>query len=470
MINIAHSVSRVQGAFIRSTVLENCLMGPRGEGKTEAGLVAIHNHAVHQAPEYCPMPWAVIRDTWANLERTTLQSIVRPRPESFAAKILPYLQIKDGGHHIELPGLWELWLFGADSPADLNKLQSMQLAGLWLEETAPAAETDIGSGIAEDVWTIGITSLRHPVTTNRRAQITQNYSDEDHWTWQRFFVEDDPDRALFRIPRGANVHVDDQYRTNMYKALKDRPNLLARLVEGKPAHVYSGEAVTPEYSDRHRASIILDPLPGVICYRLWDGGLNPSCILCQITPGGRLFVLDALREPNGGMKQFITSQVKPVIAAHYAKITQWRDLGDPALNERDQSDSTVTAASIINEELKATFEPGVSSWEARRESVKELLNRQIDGEPLVLVSKRALILHQALSGGWHYKKTPTGAVLRDKPVKDMHSHPADAFCHGIAKIFQYQPAMPVRRQDYKKRACSYGTKTLGGNRYVKGQK
>ncbi len=462
MINIAHSVSRIQGAFIRSEVLENCLMGPRGEGKTEAGLVAIHNHAVQQAPEFRPMPWAVIRDTWANLERTTLQSILRPRPDSFAAKVLPYLQVREGGKQIELPGLWMLWLFGADSAADLNKLQSMQLAGMWLEEAAPAAEEDIGSGVGEDLWSVGITSLRHPVTTNRRAQITMNYPDEDHWTWQRFFIDEDPTRRLFRIPRGMNKHIDEQYRQNMYNALKNKPGLLARLVEGKPAHVYQGEAVTPEYSDRHLAPIVLQPMKNVRLLRSWDGGLNPSCIIWQITPSGRVLILDSMRGENMGMKQFIETQVKPCVAEHYPTFKEWTDSGDPALNEREQSDSTLTAAQIINAELGASFEPGVSSWEQRRESIKELLNRQIDGEPMVLVSKRALILHQALAGGWHYHKTPTGAVLKDKPVKDKHSHPADAFCHHVAKIFRYEQKAPTgAKKDYRKRAASYAVKSLG---------
>lgn len=506
-LKIRHSVSPVQGAFIQSTSLENCLMGPRGEGKTEAGLVAIQHHAWHQDLAYAPFPWAVVRDTWANIERTTLQSIVRPRPGSFAAKILPYLQIRDGGHHIELPGLWELWLFGADSAADLNKLQSMQLAGGWMEETAPAAAEDIGSGLGEDVIDMIITSLRAPVMSpeaadwseqyrgcaltpamisegvsigalhqhpvsgkitkrNRRVQVTQNYPDEDHWSWRRFFDSEDPDRRLFRIPRGANKHVDDQYRRNMYNALKDKPNLLARLVEGKPAHVYTGEAVTPEYSDNHRASTVLDPVKGVKLLRSWDGGLNPSCIIWQITPSGRALILDALRGENMGMKQFIMAQVKPVLSAHYQGCTNWQDSGDPALGERDQSDSTVTAASIINAELGTTFEPGIASWEARREAVKEALNRQIDGTPMVQVSKRALILHQALSGGWHYLKTPTGAVLRDKPVKDKHSHPADAWSHHVAKIFQPQQKLSKPIPSTRKRAAGYGAKTLGGRKHA----
>ena len=148
--------------------------------------------------------------------------------------------MRDGGRFLELPGVWTAFLFGVDTPDDLNQLQSMQLGGLWIEEAAPAMQEEIGRGVAEEVWSIGITSLRHPlmsenasgwlkevclpvlvrtqaggnngglglldpkdikeglllgaltrdpegglVIRNRRAQLTQNYPSEDHWSWMR---------------------------------------------------------------------------------------------------------------------------------------------------------------------------------------------------------------------------------------------------------------------------------------------
>ena len=417
-------------------------MGPRGEGKTEAGIMAMSYHASQQYQGYRPIPWAIIRDTWTNLERTTLQSFIHPRPGSFAASIRPKLQVHDGGRKLTLPGLWEAWLFGIDTIGDLSRFQSMQLGGLWFEEVAPAAQEEIGQGISEDTWLIGITSLRHPVTTNRRAQITMNYPDEDHWSWIRFHEQGHG--TLFRIPKGENEHIDDTYRQNMATSLVGKPSLLARLVEGRPAQIVLGEGVTPEYrADFHRSNVILNPLPGIQVIRFWDGGRNPTCVFAQITPKGRLFILDTLRGENIGMKQFIESRVKPLMASRYQEITSYKDTGDPTLAYPESSDSDIYVAQIIEDSLKTTYEPGELSWENRREALKELLGRNIDGESMLCLSKHEAILHRALNGGWHYYKDATGKILRDKPVKDIHSHPADALSHGLAKMFIVQPSKPA---------------------------
>jgi hypothetical protein len=435
--------SIVQDQFIQSDELENCLMGPRGEGKTEAGIMAMTIHADKQDPSFRPIPWAIIRDTWINLERTTLKSFLQPRPKSFAASIRNRLEIKDGGRFLTLPGMWEAMLFGIDSLKDLNDLQSMQLGGLWIEEAAPAAEEDIGGGIIEDAWALGITSLRHPVTTNRRAQITMNYPDEDHWTWQRF--HEDGVGGFFRIPKGENKFIDDQYRKNMAEALKKRPDLATRLVEGKPGQVLLGEKVMPEYNeDVHRARVDLNPNPKFPTYRFWDGGLTPTCVFVQITPSGRWFFLDTLRGHNIGMKQFIRNQVKPLIAHRYSQIDTWNDYGDQSLATPEQSDSEETAAKIIEDELKTVFLGGEQGWDARRRAWKDLLfSMAEDAKPLVQISRHEKILHRALNGGWHYKKDPSGRIIKDAPEKDIHSHPCDAVSHGIALIMNTKDLGPM---------------------------
>jgi hypothetical protein len=180
----------------------------------------------------------------------------------------------------------------------------------------------------------------------------------------------------------------------------------------------------------------------------------------QITPRGRAFITDTLRGENMGMKQFIQSKVKPLLGIRYHTIDRWRDIGDASLANREQSDSSQTAAGIIDDELGTQFEKGEMGWEVRREAVKEILSRLVDGEPMLQLSKHEGILHRALRGGWHYHKDISGKVLRDIPVKDLHSHPADAFSHGIARIFQYQPKMPVRRVDTRNIGRSYAVRTL----------
>lgn len=487
--------SENQEMFIRSTVLENCFMGPRGEGKTDGGIMAMTHHAILQDKKYRPIPWAIVRETWKNMERTTYRSFMYPtNPKSLAYQLRGKIKERDGGRQLWLEDskrnrVWIAFLFGMDTPDDLNQLLSMQLGGLWVEEAAPAMQEEIGRGISEEVWTLGITSLRHNlmeekgidflkewgphlqrmtptvakeglllgaltrspygdiVPRNRRAQITMNYPSEDHWTWVRFYDEGGPDRALFRIPRGENVHVDDQYRDNMARSLAGRQDLLDRLVIGRPAHVQLGISVTPEYHETlnggpwHRSDHILDPMPNVTVIRFWDGDLHPACHFAQITPRGKFIGLDTLRgiETGEGMKQFLDTQVKPMIADRYSKVTKWRDLGDPTLNDRDPSDSTQTAAGIIEKELNTHFEGGVLRWPPRKEALKDLLTRTLaDGEPMFVLSKHEKLMHRALSGGWHYNKSASGKISDEPDNADINSHPAAGLSHGLAKIFKYE--------------------------------
>lgn len=494
------SPSPTQFKFIDSDALENCIVGPRGEGKSDAGIMAMSAHASHQDKRYRPIPWAVVRDTWTNIERTTLQSFISPpNPDSFPAYIRRFLQVREGGREVLFPGFWKVYFFGVDSQSDLNRFQSLQLGGVWLEEPAAAAQEEIGSGIGEDVWALGISSLRHPLMTktaynylrdyiqpkwpnvppdeldygmrlgifytdhlgkprirNRRAQISMNYPEEDHWTWQRFHEQGIG--QLFRIPKGENIHVDDSYRRNMYEALKNRPDLLARLVEGKPSQIQIGEKVTPEYdADFHRSKVVLYPVKDVPVIRCWDGWMNPSCVFCQITPRGQFRVLYTIKGNNIGMKQFIMTHVKPFISSgvdvgqkkqvtdKFKDVKIWRDMGDATIANPDQSDSSFSAAQVIANELeskpgeKARFEGGEQNWGTRRSVIKEILDRgKIDGEPMFQVSKDDVLMHKALSGKWAYKKNPDGTVIRDKPIDNDVSHPAAALTHALAKLYKYR--------------------------------
>lgn len=154
-----------------------------------------------------------------------------------------------------------------------------------------------------------------------------------------------------------------------------------------------------------------------------------------------------------GLRQFIKDRVKPLMAIRYPIeiVSTWRDLGDPSMLYPESLETDLTAAKIIAEELYSTpgeparFEGGEAGWFARRESLKQLLMDRLEGHiPKYLISRHEGILHRALSGGWHYHKDPSGRVLKDKPVKDIHSHPGDADGHSIARLFPVYQDTGVR--------------------------
>jgi hypothetical protein len=229
--------------------------------------------------------------------------------------------------------------------------------------------------------------------------------------------------------------------------------------------VYDGVAVTPEFNDVHVAKEWILPDPNQEVIRMWDGGLNPACVLAQITPSGRLMFLDSLLGQNAGMVQLIEHKLKYVLGRpRYQRIKKWRDIGDPALITRESADSEHSASKVIEDMLKTSFEPGVSSWEIRREALKYVLTQMPAGVPMVQVSPRVTEgekinwIKTGLAGGYCYKVTKDGRVVRDVPLKNLWSHPCDAATHAIAHIW-FRPKnepLPKIPASVKSRAKGYG--------------
>ncbi len=421
VININPSLT--QGAFIESLADENLLVGPRGEGKSTAGVIAMTHHAQQQPAESKPIQWFIIRDTFENLRNTTLKAIMM-------SPLGPAIVMSEGGKKITMPGEWEAALFGVDSMGDISKLQGAELGGLWFEECAPAAEEDIGSGIQDDAYTIGLTSLRQK-GVHCRAQITQNYPDEDHWTWQRFVEKPEEGTACFRIPRFENPFIEDGARKKWERQLANRPDLAKRLVLGEPGYVQKGVGVTPEFvRDQHVAPMSIEAIKNQEILLFWDFGLNPTCIMAQFSPRGGVNIYASLVGINIGMSQLIDNFVKPTLFDLFRwHPHDYRHIADQAGNTREQSDMS-TAWEMIQSKLPGPIEPAVD-WPLSRECVKMALNRVNGASRWVQIDPRCKSLIRALRGGWHYKKLPSGVIVRDKPVKDINSHPGDAFSGGL---------------------------------------
>jgi hypothetical protein len=472
-------LSPTQIKFVKSEAVIVGLIGPMGEGKTFGGTMAMLKHALRCEGT---MRGAIIRDTFENIRRMTIPSIrdALAIDDTIAKKFT----WRDRGRRLVGPGI-DIDLMGIDDLGSLSKLQGAEYSFIWLEEPAPIAER-ANAGLPEEVFDVALSRVSRQKGGVPRLQVTMNPADEEHWTYKKLVdapinpVELDyltfPDLSLvttevMNIPYLENQHLTDVNRQTVIAAYKDRPELYQRYVEGRFAYIPVGESVTPEYNEEfHRSKVIIDPIEKCKVWRMWDGGLNPTCVFVQFTPGGRVVVLDTVRGENIGMRQLIKTKVKPLLQTRYQRIEEWGDIGDPNLTSPEQSDSEQSAAGIIYDELGGYFEGGVASWQPRRESVREVLSRMIDGRPMFQVSYHEGMLHRSLRGGWHYKRTNTGEVLRDKPVKDIHSHPGDALSHGIAKLLPWKAPVLIdkaMRERTHRRACGYATnKRRQYRRYV----
>jgi hypothetical protein len=457
-LNFRVPLTPTQRRFVESDAPIVFLIGPEGEGKTYSGLCAILRMAQRRKSQGLPpLRAAILRDTFENILTKTIPSLQHAiatiaECNGFPAFVSAF-RFSRGGKRMIGPHL-DCDLFGANDLADLTRLQGGEWSVIWIEEPAPMYAGN-NAGIPKAVFDAAISRAARG-GGEMRVQVTSNPADEDHWTYSAAITrpimrpEHAPDlwTETIRIPYGDNPARTDRMRQATKAAYSKDPALWARLVEGRFAFAQIGEKVCPEYNERlHRATSPLPIFPRAKSFRFYDGGLTPTCIIGQITPSGQMFIKRTFRGVNIGMRQLLERDVVPFInSTKFKDCTDWDDIGDSALNQRGQADSTHTASGVIYGVFGNALVDGAISWEARREAMKHALTRMPDGEPFVQIDPSDEILHKSLRGGWHYAQDSSGNIIRAKPVKDIHSHPGDAFAYGCSV---YSPG--VREQSTEER-------------------
>lgn len=484
------------------------LQGPRGEGKTTCGIYGIIGVAQVLVAlgkrSSLPIRVAVVRDTWTNLERTTLVSF-----EEAAAKGMSIIW-REGRKEAIVPPFAHFYFFGLDNRQDCDKLQGFQCGILWLEEVAPAAE--LATGIPSESLGIGITSVRQP-NVPKRVIVTFNPPDEDHWILsvekyleeqgqtdilvKKFVMSPGEKAEHFKImaqkaaffgdlPRAKEwsdaAKEFEAYRRRNQLALESigRYDLVDRLVKGKVGGVALGEAIVPGFShDIHVAKEPILPMQSAQMVRGWDGGLTPSTVWVQVTPAGGIDVLGSITSVGKAMAQHILDEVTefqkrrdilpPRSMDPDQSQTSWgrgatrgwifRDIGDPQLaSEGDKiMKSEITAGLTIENLLNTNFEPGPIPWSARREALNLAFGRNIGrgptARPLIRLDPREnKLLIQGLNGRAHYPVDPaTGrineSIVAAKRVSGIYLQALDALAYILAVLlpaneFLKRPAPP----------------------------
>jgi len=421
------SPNLTQRAFIESRARADLMSSRMGEGKTAGLCWAAFYHTKHNPGA----TWALIRDTWENMQATTMKEFFKWFPPGVYGT---FHATKKTFTWAEGVAKGEVCFLGLDDPADATKLQSRELAGFGMDEPAPAVTS---GGIDELVFDIALTRLRAPGMKWYAAKLAENNPDETHWTYRRFV---DPGSEGFRVwqpdaPENER-NLPPDYYANMRRSLSHRPDLVRRFVEGAFGFQQSGRAVTPQWSDKRHLAVGLAPMPRQELVLLWDFGHNPTCIVTQRTPLGHWLILDAVVGEDMGVEELIAQAVKPLLVDRYAPLKcSWRHTGDPQGKQREQTSIRRSAVALIRAELGGAWRPGPVSIPERLEPLRAVLTRSIGDKGLVQVDRaRAAAVWHALRGGWHFPVARTGLV-GGQPVKNIHSHPGDAMGYGAAMLF-----------------------------------
>lgn len=425
VIKIDFVPNPVQKRFIESRARADLFSSRMGEGKSAALAWAVWWHTLNNPGAR----WAIIRDTWETLRDTTQKEFFKWFPPG----IFGHYNKSEKTFYWTAGGMeGEVMFMGMDDPSDASKLQSRELAGFGMDEPAPAAES---GGINEFIFDVAMSRLRQPGMKWYAAKLAQNNSDESHWTYKRFVEEPNEGFVVWQPDKPENErNLPPDYYATLRMIWAHRPDMVARFVDGQYGFQRIGRPVTPEWSDKVHLATGLVPVKGQPLYLLWDFGLNPTCIITQVTPLGHWLILDSFVGEEMGVAELIETVVKPRLQHRYRNFV-WEHIGDPQGSQREQSSSATTAVRVLRKTLGGKWRPGPRNLQERVEPLRWTLRQMRNGTGLVQVDRsNAKEVWYALRGGWHHHVARTGIVSRE-PTKDMHSHPGDAMGYGAAVLF-----------------------------------
>lgn len=435
-----------QRQFIESQADSDIFSGRMGEGKSAALTFSTFYHTVHNPGAN----WIVIRDTWENLRSTTLKEFTKWFPPGIMGtwnegrKTFTWASgVAEGT--VEFLGL--------DDPGDAGKLQSREIAGFAIDEPAPALSS---GGVPESIFDIALTRLRQPGMKWYASKLATNNPDETHWTYTRYVDPGEEGFAWWQPPNPENIkNLPENYYEKIRKHLGHRQDLVSRFVDGQFGLMQEGVAVTPEWSDSVHLATGLSPVRGGPLTLLWDFGLNPTCIVTQVTPLRHWLILDALVGEEIGVEELITNEVRPLLSTRYRGLP-FSSIGDPAGKQREQSSSRRSALLTVRRELGGIYRNGPVPFSERREPLRAILARQTGGKGVLQVDRiRARAVWQALRGGWHFHVSRSG-VTGSEPIKNMHSHPGDAMGYGAALLFPLGRILNPPRLRHAQSASFFG--------------
>lgn len=444
----------VAAAFHQDNSFVRGLMGPVGSGKSSSCCSEIMMRACVQRPWLDGVRrsrWAIIRNTYPELKSTTIKTWQTWFPENVApirwdTPITSRVRISDIGDGTALD--LEVIFLALDSEMDTGKLRSLELTGIWINETS-----EIDKGIfdmcTQRVGRFPAKNRGGPTWTG--VIMDTNPPDDDHW-WYRFAeVEPQPEWAFFKQPGGLYRDENGDYQPNPDAENVDNlpggHSYYLKQIAGKTegwinvflmgnyGTTMDGKAVFPEWNDRvHVSPVPLKPIRGLPIVLGWDFGLTPACIIGQQMPTGRLHILEEIISEDMGIRQFAADVVRPILTNKYNGFMRFSE-GDPAGQIRAQTDER-TCLQELREQGIPTDPAPTNDWIPRRESVAFFLTRMIDGGAGFLLDPSCQTLRKGFNGRYRYERLKSSgqARYRDRPVKDAFSHPHDALQYLCMRV------------------------------------
>ena len=432
---------------MKSGAYGRLIAGPVGSGKTTACIMELLRRAVSQAKAadgYRYTRFAIVRQTLKQLKDTILHDC-----ENWLQGISVW-RVSEGVLHVEFNDVRSSWVFiPLENAEDQARLLSMQLTGAFLSET-----------IEMDLDVLGPLSGRlgrYPSgaqgTPTWHGWIADTNFPTEMTPWQVYMENPPPDIMIFKQPSGLSPQAENlNWLVQTEETIKLPLDHPIRLAQGRryyekfveqfgvesdwvKRYVYaqygddpSGAAVFKNTfrSDFHIVSDTL-LIPGYPLLIGQDFGRNPWSLICQMDHLGRLIVHEEVPGTNVGLEKHINQSLRPRLYSGKYLGYKVALVGDPS----GIAKGTIGEESCFEALQRLgfpAFPAPTNDIEPRLRAVEQMLGRQVNGGPALMISRTgAPFLCRAMSGGYRFTKKKTGALrtVPDKDDKEGFSHVAD---------------------------------------------
>lgn len=290
-----------------------------------------------------------------------------------------------------------------------------------------------------------MTSLLRLEGRRRVAVSTSNPGSREPWSYLRWLAEGhDPRRVAVHVPSRDRLSAAEV--TAQALPFRDAADLRARLAEETWTDLKLGPEVAVGYTpSRHVAAAPLWLVPQAPLYLGWDtapGSHVHACVIAQRN-GPQIRVFASLALGNGGLKQFIDSQVTPWLVKN-ARWALGRDNAreylihvlDPAARAYEGGDADQAAERRIRASIGGAVRFGVEHWQPRLGPLLACLSEGAEVTLKIDPGADCELIRRALAGQWHYDLTRGGTVERDAPAKHerIFADVGDAACYVIGEM------------------------------------
>lgn len=397
--------------FHRSSALDKLIMGGKGSGKT----LAMRTEGFMLSMEFPGNVGLFSRATFDELQEVVIDPFLTEVPDEV---IDDYEKAK---HKLRFTNGSVIYFRPSDDP---TKRKGLTLGWFGIDEL-DSVDLDTYLQLVGQCRLPGV-RWSHMATTNPTTR--------EHWIYDRWVLQQLKGYEVYKFPSRENKYLPAGFIESLTVGMPD--SWIARYLEGEWGIISTGDRVHPNFNEKIHVCPNLVFNSQIPVMRLWDFGLNGhACVFAQYRePAGMDFLGEVFK------KKLASRQFAQVVARyqdeHFPEAT-FEDIGDIAGHHNEATSGTNPIAEI-RDELKCTMRTNQVPLKGSLDLVNVKLGQIIGGQTALRYHPRCKLLIEGLNGGYVWKKTRDGSVVRDVPAEDqIFEHLCDPHRYGIWERLQF---------------------------------